>query len=100
MHDFTKFQLLKPRLLEGVDKMLAEDIARLMAMIPQEEALASRDNGNAIRGMRIFVLYRVHVWSKIFLLFRNFGLIWGSRFSISWVPHSSFHDADMRDFLG
>lgn len=50
VHDFTKFNLLKPRLLEGVDKMLAEDIARLMAMIPQEEALASRDNGNAIRG--------------------------------------------------
>lgn len=36
-HDFTKFQVLKPRLLEVVDKMLAEDIARLMALIPQED---------------------------------------------------------------
>jgi len=36
-HDFTKFHPLKPRLLEVVDKMLAEDIARLMAMIPHDE---------------------------------------------------------------
>ncbi|PSN36946.1 EH domain-containing protein 1 [Blattella germanica] len=36
-HDFTKFHPLKPRLLEVVDKMLAEDIARLMAMIPLDE---------------------------------------------------------------
>lgn len=35
--DFTKFQLLKPRLLEVVDTMLAEDIAKLMAIIPLEE---------------------------------------------------------------
>ena len=34
--DFTKFHPLKPRLLETVEKMLAEDIARLMAQIPQE----------------------------------------------------------------
>lgn len=36
-HDFSKFQLLKPRLLEVVDKMLAEDIAKLMAQIPHED---------------------------------------------------------------
>jgi hypothetical protein len=36
-HDFTKFHPLKPRLLELVDKMLAEDMARLMAMIPHDE---------------------------------------------------------------
>ncbi|EEC14087.1 hypothetical protein IscW_ISCW021582, partial [Ixodes scapularis] len=36
-HDFTKFHLLKPRLLETVDRMLAEDIAQLMAMIPHEQ---------------------------------------------------------------
>lgn len=34
-HDFTKFPLLKKNLLDTVDKMLAEDIAKLMAMIPQ-----------------------------------------------------------------
>ncbi|XP_075227835.1 EH domain-containing protein 3-like [Lycorma delicatula] len=45
-HDFTKFQVLKPRLLEVVDKMLAEDIARLMALIPQEdEYMSNNDNG-------------------------------------------------------
>lgn len=36
-HDFTKFHPIKPRLLEVVDKMLAEDISMLMAMIPQDE---------------------------------------------------------------
>ena len=35
--DFTKFHPLKPKLLENVDHMLANDIARLMQMIPMEE---------------------------------------------------------------
>ncbi len=34
-HDFTKFHPFKKPLLDAVDKMLAEDIAKLMAMIPQ-----------------------------------------------------------------
>lgn len=33
--DFTKFNTIKKPLLDTVDKMLAEDIARLMSMIPQ-----------------------------------------------------------------
>lgn len=33
-HDFTKFNTLKKPLLDTVDKMLADDISRLMAMIP------------------------------------------------------------------
>ncbi|KAF3838517.1 hypothetical protein F7725_010285 [Dissostichus mawsoni] len=36
--DFTKFAALKPKLLEAVEDMLANDIARLMAMVRQEEA--------------------------------------------------------------
>lgn len=36
--DFSKFQALKPKLLEAVEDMLANDIARLMAMVRQEEA--------------------------------------------------------------
>ncbi|KAL6741106.1 hypothetical protein Aduo_014395 [Ancylostoma duodenale] len=40
-HDFTKFNPLKPKLLEIVDGMLASDIARLMAQIPKEEAQLS-----------------------------------------------------------
>lgn len=35
--DFSKFHSLKIPLLEVVDRMLANDIARLMSMIPQEE---------------------------------------------------------------
>ena len=35
--DFTKFNILKPRLLEVVDKMLVEDISKLMEMLPLEE---------------------------------------------------------------
>jgi len=35
-HDFGKFPALKPKLLETVDCMLADDIARLMTMIPRE----------------------------------------------------------------
>lgn len=36
--DFTKFQSLKPKLLDNVDDMLANDIARLMVMVWQEES--------------------------------------------------------------
>ncbi|XP_039337123.1 EH domain-containing protein 1 isoform X2 [Mauremys reevesii] len=36
--DFSKFQLLKPKLLDAVDDMLANDIARLMVMVRQEES--------------------------------------------------------------
>lgn len=35
-HDFTKFNPMKPKLIEKVDQMLSSDIARLMAMLPQE----------------------------------------------------------------
>lgn len=36
-YDFTKFHSLKPRFLEVVDKMLAEDIAQLMQLVHHEE---------------------------------------------------------------
>ncbi|XP_025195538.1 EH domain-containing protein 1 [Melanaphis sacchari] len=46
--DFSKFQSLKPHLLEEVDKMLANDIAKLMAMIPlQDMQNRKMDNGVA-----------------------------------------------------
>jgi hypothetical protein len=35
--DFTKFKPLEKKLLDRVDKMLAEDVPKLMSMIPQEE---------------------------------------------------------------
>ncbi|XDA87771.1 hypothetical protein R6Z07F_017451 [Ovis aries] len=37
--DFSRFQALKPKLLDTVDDMLANDIARLMVMVRQEESL-------------------------------------------------------------
>ncbi|KAK7067391.1 EH domain-containing protein 4 [Halocaridina rubra] len=55
-HDFTKFNILKPRLLETVDKMLAEDIARLMALIPVEEATSNKE-ASVIRGMVVSWLF-------------------------------------------
>ncbi|XP_077537785.1 putative achaete scute target 1 [Haemaphysalis longicornis] len=48
-HDFTKFHALKPRLLETVDRMLAEDIAQLMAMIPHEQT-EQRDDEQRVKG--------------------------------------------------
>ena len=45
--DFSKFQPLKPRLIQNVDKMLAEDIARLMAMIPLEEKQNMQPKGQS-----------------------------------------------------
>ena len=35
-HDFSKFPALKPKLIEKVNSMMSNDIARLMAMLPQE----------------------------------------------------------------
>lgn len=46
-HDFTKFQPLKKPLLDAVDKMLAEDISKLMSMIPQVCVPNERSNGDA-----------------------------------------------------
>ncbi|XKL65026.1 hypothetical protein PGB90_005112 [Kerria lacca] len=53
--DFTKFQLLKSRYLEVVDKMLAEDIAKLMALIPLEENVVISEpivKGGAFQGVQ------------------------------------------------
>ncbi|XP_076382177.1 EH domain-containing protein 3-like [Megalopta genalis] len=53
-HDFTKFSSLKPKLLEVVDKMLCEDIAKLMDMIPQNELGTASDSlvkGGAFEGV-------------------------------------------------
>ncbi|XP_060516136.1 EH domain-containing protein 1 [Cylas formicarius] len=44
--DFSKFNPLKPKLLDIVDRMLAEDISKLMAMIPLEEVTANHTDGH------------------------------------------------------
>lgn len=43
-HDFSKFNTLKPKLLEVVDNMLVKDIAQLMSMIPHEEIGTTSDS--------------------------------------------------------
>uniref|UniRef100_A0A0N5C7H8 EH domain-containing protein 1-like n=1 Tax=Strongyloides papillosus TaxID=174720 RepID=A0A0N5C7H8_STREA len=50
--DFTKFNPLKPKLLEVVDGMLSSDIARLMAQIPKEEAESAQNGkqGDTVKG--------------------------------------------------
>lgn len=53
-HDFTKFNLLKPRLLEVVDQMLSQDISKLMAMIPHEENTTTSEPN--IKGIHFFFL--------------------------------------------
>ncbi|KAK9306124.1 hypothetical protein QLX08_003170 [Tetragonisca angustula] len=53
-HDFSKFNSLKPKLLEVVDNMLVKDIAQLMAMIPHEEVSTTSDSlvkGGAFEGV-------------------------------------------------
>lgn len=46
--DFAKFQPLKPKLLEIVDKMLSEDISTLMTKIPLEDE--STNNTQKLKG--------------------------------------------------
>jgi len=49
-HDFTKFHLMDKKLLERVDRMLAEDIAKLMAMIPLDEEVRRQNDSDKIKG--------------------------------------------------
>jgi len=48
--DFTKFKLIDQRFLSKVDKMLAEDIAKLMTLIPSEEMKAREAGTDRIEG--------------------------------------------------
>lgn len=51
MHqDFSKFRQLDMRLVQKVDKMLADDISKLMLMIPQEEVRAREQGTDRIEG--------------------------------------------------
>ena len=47
-HDFSKFQSIRPKLIEKVDQMLNHDIARLMAMLPQE--FEDREDEQTVKG--------------------------------------------------
>ena len=54
MHDFKKFQPLRQKLIDNVDKMLAEEVSRLMSMVPTEESEmpAPSVQGGAFEGMK------------------------------------------------
>uniref|UniRef100_A0A7E4WA65 EH domain-containing protein 1 n=1 Tax=Panagrellus redivivus TaxID=6233 RepID=A0A7E4WA65_PANRE len=43
--DFSKFNPIKPKLLEVVENMLSSDITRLMSQIPKEEAITEANGG-------------------------------------------------------
>lgn len=49
-HDFTKFHMIKPKLLETVDRMLAEDIALLMNQLQKEESANAQKGGTDVKG--------------------------------------------------
>jgi hypothetical protein len=74
-YDFTSFSSLKPHLLEAVDKMLANDIARLMALIPQEATdtlVKGLDIGEFLHGFLNFGLIRVFCIIQLFSVCTNF----------------------------
>jgi EH domain-containing protein 1 len=48
--DFAKFRPLDMKLIERVDKMLSDDIARLMAMVPLEERMGREAGTDKIEG--------------------------------------------------
>ena len=48
--DFTKFPVLDKRLIEKVDKMLTNDIAKLMALVPMEEQQGKERGTDRIEG--------------------------------------------------
>ena len=57
-YDFSKLHSLKVKLIEDVDKMLANEISRLMAMIPHENDI--KDDSKAIRGGAFTVGDSIH----------------------------------------
>jgi len=64
-YDFSKFPLLKPKLLEAVDRMLANDIARLMTLIPKEEE--QRTDTAVVKVLFSFLsLLLCHLWTDAF----------------------------------
>jgi len=49
-YDFGKFNSLDPKMIEKVDKMLSEDIPRLMSLIPHEEREKTLDGTSKVVG--------------------------------------------------
>lgn len=49
-YDFNKLQPFKKNLLDSVDRMLSDDISRLMSMIPLEQKIESKDETTIVKG--------------------------------------------------
>jgi hypothetical protein len=49
-YDFSKFQALKPKLIETCDHMLANDIAKLMSKIPMEDVASTEQGTTFVKG--------------------------------------------------
>lgn len=58
-HDFSKFNTMKPKLIQHLDRMLASDIPRLMAMIPQEQ-LDEAQNKPSVTGGAFTVSHAIN----------------------------------------
>lgn len=96
--DFSRFSALKPHLLEAVDKMLAKDIARLMAMIPQEASttdsfVKGKDHAPVYCTFAYvqFGLIRLICNFKVFGLFMKFWSPCEKMFVPPWILRSSNH---------
>ncbi|KAA3677200.1 EH domain-containing protein 1 [Paragonimus westermani] len=48
LHDFRSFSNLQPKLIKAVDEMLANDMAKLMQMIPQEKIRVQEQQATAV----------------------------------------------------
>lgn len=51
--DFSKFNVLKPKLIETVDQMLRDDISKIMLMIPKEQEM---NNSAPVQGGALSML--------------------------------------------
>ena len=53
-HDFSKFNSYDQKLVDKVDRMLTEEIPRLMNMIPQEDLTKGREGNNRVSSVGAF----------------------------------------------
>ena len=53
-HDFSKFNSYDQKLVDKVDKMLTEEIPRLMSLIPQEDLTRGREGNNRVSSVGVF----------------------------------------------
>ena len=70
--DFSKFNVIKPKLLETVDRMLSQDIAVLMGQIPLEEERNKAAGNKSVVKVMLFGVFGdfiiiIIITSKIYI---------------------------------